>query len=172
MEDINLLQIDNTQYPEDVIWAIRYGYQYRLEAEKYADDGILSNNCLGDAPSALLWLGNLVIGGIAYDVIKKYAKSLWDKLMSMKVSVPDDVNKVLLEEDELRKFVVFVKEFNDKELTTTLKQTRYIREEIIADYIGNFASDIWEKEGRLPSREEWVQVYRNANNFADKLLDI
>ncbi len=172
MNDIDIRQINNTQYPEDVIRAVRYGYQYRLEAEKYADDSILMNNHLEDASGALLWLGELVIGGIAYDAIKGYAKSLWDKLMSMKVSIPDDVNKVLLEEDELRKFVVFVKEFNDKELTTTSKQTKYIREEIMADHVGRAVDDIWKKEQRLPTQEEWVQVYRDAKSFADKLLDV
>jgi hypothetical protein len=171
MCDIDLQQINNTQYPEDVIRAVRYGYQYRLEAEKYADDGILMNDHLEDASGALLWLGKLVIDGIAFEAIKRYAKSLWDKLMSMKVSIPDDVNKVLLEEDELRKFVVFVKEFDDKELTTTSKQTKYIREEIMADYVGKAAGDMWKKEHRLPTHEEWVQVYRDANSFADKLLD-
>lgn len=171
MNEIDIQQINNNQYPEDVIRAVRYGYQYRLEAEKYADDGILMNNHLEDASGALLWLGRLVIDGIAFDAIKRYAKSLWDKLMSMKVSIPDDVNKVLLEEDELRKFVVFVKEFQDKELTTTSKQKEYIREEIVADYVGEVAGDIWEKEQRLPTQEEWVKAYRDANSFADKLLD-
>lgn len=170
MEDIDISQIQNTQYSRDIVWAVRYGYQYRLEAELYAEEDTRLSFCLHNASTVLLWLGKQVIGGATYEVIKKYAKSLWNKLMSMKISIPEDVNMVLIDEDELRKFVVFVKEFDDKALTTTKKQTEYIREEIIADYVGETSAEIWTKEKRLPTHEEWVKVYRDANRFADELL--
>ena len=147
-------------------WAVRYGYLYRKKAEK--NDNF--HYSLAGASKVLLWLGELVVGGIAYDVIKKYVKALWDKLMTMKVEIPEDVEAVLIEEDELKKFVKFVNEFSSKELSATDKQLKYIREEIIADYAGETAGEIWSEKKRLPTHEEWVAIYRDANNFADDLL--
>lgn len=121
-------------------------------------------------PSVFLWLGELILGGIAYDVIKKYAKALWEKLLTMKVEIPDEVKRVLIEEDELKKFVKFVNEFSSKELSATDKQVKYIREEIIADYVGEIAGHIWSEKQRFPTHEEWVTIFRDANRFADDLL--
>ena len=119
----------------------------------------------------LLWLGEQTLGGITYDLIKKYAKALWEKLMTMKVEIPDDVKLVLIEEDELKKYVKYVNEFSSKELSATDQQVKYIREEIIADYVGETTGDIWSKKKRLPTHEEWVTIYRDANKFADDLLE-
>lgn len=171
MEEIDITQINNTHYPKDVVCAVRYGYQYRLEAEEYAERDVTIHSCLADASAILLWLGKQVLSGATYDVIKQYAKRLWDKLMSMKIVIPEDVDKVLLNEDELRKFVVYVTEFQGKSLTTTEKQTQYIREEIVADYVGECAGEIWAKEKRAPNHDEWVRINREANKFADELLE-
>lgn len=52
-------------YSEEVKNAVRYGYQYRKEAEKHeAHKSVYSNACLSEAPNILLWLGKLVIDGI------------------------------------------------------------------------------------------------------------
>lgn len=170
MTEIDLAQIETTHYSKDVHFAVRYGYQYRLEAEEYAEEDILFNNCLGDASSFLLWIGNLVISGIAYDIIKKYAKALWEKLMSMKIVIPEDVNKVLIEEDELRKFVTYVDEFNNKAPGITKKQRQYIREEIMADYMGEACGEIWSRENRLPTHEERIRIHQEASRLADEVL--
>lgn len=170
MNEIDITQINSTQYSKEVQWAVRYGYQYRLEADKYAEKGIQFHNDLLGASNILLWLGKQVLSGLTYDIIKQYAKSLGNKLMSMKIVIPKDVDKVLLDDDELKKFVVYVNEFSKKNLQTTVKQTQYIREEIIADYIGESAAEIWKKEKRMPNQEEWVRIYREANKFADEIM--
>lgn len=166
VEDVNLEEIESTQFSNEVCCCVRYGYLHRKEAEK--NDNL--HYCLADASKVLLWLGELVMGGIAYDVIKKYAKALWEKLMTMKVEIPDDVKMVLIEEDELKKFVKYVNEFSSKESSATDKQVKYMREEIIADYVGETAGEIWSEKRRLPTHEEWVTIYRDANEFADDLL--
>lgn len=166
VESINLEEIERILFPNEVCWCVRYGYLYRMEAEK--SDNF--HHCIADASNVLLWLGELVVGGIAYDVIKKYAKSLWEKLMTMKVEIPDDVKTVLIEEDELKRFVKYVNEFSSKESSITDKQVKYIREEIIADYVGETTAEIWSEKKRLPTHEEWVTIYLDANKFADDLL--
>ena len=165
-----LEEIENTQYTDKVKYAVRYGYQYRRVAEEHAEKNVKLHNSLAEATTVLYWLANLVITGVGYDLIKKYAKALWEKLMSMKTKIPEDVNTLLIDDDELKKFVVYVKEFSTKNLTATETQVKYIREEIIADYVGATAGDIWEVKNRLPTHEEWVTIYRDANIFADDLL--
>lgn len=161
---------EGIEYSEEVKNAVRYGYQYRLEAEKNTNENIRANYCLPEATDILLWMANMVICGITYDVIKKLSLSIWQKLMRMKVEIPNNVNKVLIEDDELRKFVKYVSEFNDKKLSTTEKETSYIRGEICADYVGKKASEIYKKYQRIPTVEEHLTINRDANTYADKLL--
>ena len=91
-------------------------------------------------------------------------------MMQMKVEIPEDVNKVLLDEDELRRFVKYVDEFDKKELSTTDKERNYIREEIIADYMGKEADAIQELYHRMPTQDEYRIIIRGAYEHADKLL--
>lgn len=164
-------EIENIQYSSEVKYAVRYGWQYRQEAEEQAERDTKLHYSLPEASTVLYWLANLVITGVAYDLIKKYAKALWEKLMSRKTEIPESVNTLLIDEDELKRFVVYVKEFSSKEMTVTDEQTKYIREEIIADYIGEAAGEIWSAKKRLPTHEEWLRIYQGANVFADELLD-
>lgn len=164
-------EIENIQYSSEVKYAVRYGWQYRREAEEQAGRDTKLHYSLPEASTVLYWLANLVITGVAYDLIKKYAKALWKKLMSRKTEIPESVNTLLIDEDELKRFVVYVKEFSSKEMTATDEQTKYIREEIIADYIGETAGEIWSAKKRLPTHEEWLRIYKDANVFADELLD-
>lgn len=164
-------QILEAKYSEDVLNAVRYGYQYRLEAEKYAEDVCQLNYCLGDPSAILLWLADLVFKGVVFDLIKEVAHRLWDKMMQMKVEIPEDVNKVLLDEDELRRFVKCIDEFDRKELSTTDKEKDYIREEIISDYLGKEAGAIQELYHRMPTQDEYRIIIRGAHKYADKLLE-
>ena len=162
MEELTLEQIFEAEYSEELVNAVRYGYQYRLEAEKYAEIDFRLNHCLGDPSAVLLWLANLIKTGVVYDLINKAVRHLWDKMMQMKVEIPEDVNKVLLDEDELRRFVKYVDEFDRKALSTTNKETEYIREEIIADYYGIVAGELWNREKLLPTHQEWAEFSRTA----------
>ena len=165
-----LEEIEHAQYTDEVKCAVRYGYQYRKEAVEHAEENAKLHHSLPEATVVLYWLANLVITGVIYDLIKKYAKALWEKLMSMKTRIPEEVNTLLIDEDELKKFVIYVKEFSSKDMSATDEQIKYIREEIIADYVGEAVEEIWSTKKRLPTHEEWVSIYRDANRFADKLL--
>jgi predicted ATPase len=163
-------QILNTQYPEAIENAVRYGYQYRLEAEKNANKrGVYY--CLAEASAILKWLAELVVAGIAYDCIKTQAKQFWSYLMRMKIKIPEDVNKVLIDEDELRRFVQYVDEFHDNKISATEKEISYIREEIVADYTGKRAGEIYKEHRRMPSTEELISITREAKEYADGLLN-
>lgn len=171
MEELILEQIFETKYSEGVINAVRYGYQYRIEAEKYADKDCQLNHCLVEPSAVLLWLASLVKTGVVYDLIKIKARHLWDKMMQMKVEIPEDVNRALLDEDELGRFVKYVDEFDRKELSTTDKETIYIRNEIIADYVGAESGAIFDLYHRMPTSDEFRIIIHNANERADKMLN-
>lgn len=165
LEGIDLQQIENELYPALVKDAVRYGYQYRIEAEKNNDDGKQFHCFLAEASSFIMWLGNMVIAGIAYDVIKKKAIQLWNHLMNMKVVIPDDVNKILLDEDELKRFVTYVDEFHRGQLNASKNEIEYIKEEIAADYFAKNAG----KNG-IHSEEDLLMVFREAMQYADDQL--
>lgn len=170
MDGFELEQIENTHYSENVKYAVRYGYHYRLEAEEQTENDIFFHCKLYEASPFLYWLANMVICGIAYDVIKKMAFLLLQKLRQKKVNTSKELKKILVNEEELKRFVRYVDEFNSKNLGTTEKETSYIREEIIADYVGAKAGEIYEKYKRYPNRMEMKSITRDANSLADKLL--
>jgi len=164
MEELDLELIDKRQYSGFVKDAVRYGYQYRCEAERnMVNEAEQFHYCLAEASSFLLWLGELVIAGIAYDMIKKYAIQLWDRLMQMRVVIPKDVNELLIEEDELKRFVTFVDEFNRGQLNISAKEIEYIKEEIMADYLSK-------RGGHISTFEEWMVAVREAMDYANSLL--
>lgn len=55
-------------------------------------------------------------------------------------------------------------------MSVTEKQFLYIKEEIIADYMGNVAGEIYEQEKRMPSIEEIKEMSREAFLYAEKVL--
>ena len=55
-------------------------------------------------------------------------------------------------------------------LSLTKEQFRYIREEIVADYVGEETSKIYERVHRMPTVEELMIINREANKYADQLM--
>lgn len=159
---------EGQKYSDKVRNAVRYGYQYRKEAEKYEDGSC--HGCLREASEVLLWLGNLIIGGLAWDCIKVAANKLYDAFKQRGKICDEESEAVLNEEDNLRAFYEMVVEFNEHRLTVSGKQLKYMREEIFADYIGNEIGKIWDREKRLPTIEEYKRIQSGAVLYADELL--
>lgn len=68
---------EGLQYSEEVRNAVRYGYLYRKVAERRVD----VHHCLHDSSDFLLWMANLVIGGISWDILKSSVIKLYKKLV-------------------------------------------------------------------------------------------
>ena len=66
------------QYSEHVRNAVRYGYQYRKEVEK--DKEISVDYSLGDASEVLLYIAQIIIGGITWDLIKTGCREMYKRL--------------------------------------------------------------------------------------------
>ena len=166
--DIISAYIEGQKYSDKVRNAVRYGYQYRKYAEQYEDGS--SHACLGEAPDVLLWLANLIITGVAWDVIKAAVKVLYSAFMQKGKKCDEETVTILKEEENLKVFYGMVVEFNEHRLTVSEVQLKYIREEIIADYFGNEVSKILGREKRLPTSEEYKRIQRGAVLYADELL--
>jgi len=160
--------IEGQKYSDKVRNAVRYGYLYRKEAEKYEDGSI--HACLSEVPDVLLWLAKLIVTGAVWDVIKAVVKKLYSAFMQQGKRFDEETEAILKEEANLKVFYEMVVEFYEHRLSVSEEQLKYIREEIIADYSGNEAGKIFEKEKREPTIEEYKRIYREAVLHAAELL--
>lgn len=165
---------EGLQYSDEVINAVRYGYEYRKESEKYADpqDGWHVQHCLPDPSSILLWLASKVFDGLVFEVFKEICKKLYQKLIKSETPLSKLVCSILTDEHEMEQFYVYVKEFNDGCIDVTEKQFKYIRDEIRADYCGKESQKIYDQFKRFPTTEEYMRINRDADVYADSLMKL
>lgn len=157
-------------YSDDVQNAVRYGYQYRKEAEEHESGS--AHACLSNAPEILLWLGQKVVEGLAWDLFKELAKKIYRHFSLSDRPLLKGWDSLLTEERELQKFYSYVKEFNEQRMSVTEQQFKYIREEIIADYYGKECGKIYKEKKRIPTIEEYMRINREAISYADKIMEV
>jgi phosphomevalonate kinase len=165
MNDIIYEYKDSIPYSDEVLYAVRYGYQYRKEAEEAEKICY----CLPEASSVLLWLGGVILGGATWDIIKAVATKTYNKLFQKGENLDEETAKVLRNEEELLVFYEYVVEFHERRMTVTEDQLKYIKEEIFADFSAQKESEIYEKKERLATIEERKIIYREAISFVDSL---
>ena len=153
-------------YSEDVRNAVRYGYQYRKEAEVNYPS---FHFCLHDASDVLLWLGNAILGGIVFDKLKDLAKKALEWLKGKETKIDEETETVLENEGEMKVFYEYVREFSEHRMSITEEQRQYIKEEIMADFGAAKESEIYTKEGRMATIEERKVIYREAISYSEKL---
>ena len=153
-------------YSEEVKNAVRYGYQYRKEAEK---NHASFRFCLHDASDVLLWLGKTILNGIVFDKIKYIAKKALERLRGKGKKLDKETEGVLENEVELKIFFEYVQEFSEHRMSITEEQRQYIKEEIIADFSAAKESELYMKEGRMATIEERRVIYREAISYSEKL---
>lgn len=161
---------EGLEYPKETLYAVRYGYFYRKEAEKYEDGCI--HHCLGEVPDLLKWIANVIIGGLAYDGIKIVVKGLYKSIIKSGRDIDKASEEILMDESKLEEFYNYILEFHKHCMTATENQIDYIREEIIADYVGEKAGAIYFKEKRNPTLDELKEINKDACKLAKKLIDI
>ena len=153
-------------YSEDVKNAVRYGYQYRKEAEI---NDMSFHFCLHDASDVLLWLGNAILSGIVFDKVKYLAKKALAWVKGKGKKLDEETDNVLENEAELKVFYEYVREFSEHRMSITEEQRQYINKEIIADFGAVKESEIYKKEGRMATLEERKVIYREAISYSEKL---
>lgn len=157
---------EGLQYSEEVRNAVRYGYLYRKEAEDRED----VHCCLLEPSDVLLWVANLVIGGISWDLLKLYVPKMYDKLTKVGKKIEKESRDVLTDEAQLKEFCIYIKEFHEHRMSVSEKQLLYIKEEIIADCMGDEAGKIFKQEKRMLTIEEIKEMSREAFLYAEKVL--
>ena len=111
---------EGSQYSDEVRNAVRYGYQYRIEAEK--PESRFVHHCLLETSQVLLWLGQKIIDGLVFDAFKAIAKKLFEYLIQKGAPLEKDANNLLTDERELQMFYKYVKEFNEHTMSVTENQ--------------------------------------------------
>ena len=157
-------------YSDEVRNAVRYGYEYRKVAEDPKERSV--HYSLGDSPDILLWMANMIIGGVAWDAFKLAIKGIYHQVNNKSISIDGSIKTIFNEEKQLKEFYDDIKEFNEQRMSLTKEQFKYIREEIVADYFGKEGSKIFEVEHRMPTVEELIRINREANKYADQLMKL
>lgn len=163
--------IEGLSYPDEVKDAVRYGYQYRVESvQRSQKEDSHFNRRIGATPEIILWFASLVFDGVAWDVLKLIAETILKGFKDSKKQMPREAMKLLSNETDFRTFYEYVVEYKEHRMTVSDKETKYIVEEIVADYSGKEAAKIMSKEGRFPTDEENRRIVREAYKAAGAIL--
>ena len=144
--------------------AVRYGYSYRKIAQLHChNSNYRLNYCLPEVNEFLLWLGSVVLSGLAWDGIKSAAKKMYN-LSREQIHKSNDKETLLVftEETELSKFYSYVKEFQDGLSNIDDAEYKYIEEEMMADFCSEMETEIVMREKRPITIEEHKQIYKVA----------
>ena len=144
--------------------AVRYGYSYRKIAQLHChNSNYRLNYCLPEVNEFLLWLGSVVLSGLAWDGIKSAAKKMYN-LSREQIHKSNDKETLLVftEETELSKFYSYVKEFQDGLSNIDDAEYKYIEEEMMADFCSEMEAEIMMREKRLVTIEEHKQINKVA----------
>lgn len=170
--NFSLDYIESEPYSSAAYDAVRYGYQYRKEAERYADsvDGKL-HHCLPEPSAVLVYLAKNIIGGVVYDLFKIFARKLWTKIKNHKsIKENKEVCDLFSSEESLEQFYLHITEFHNKEMNITSIQEKYIKEEVIADYCGEKTSIIFQQTNRFPTTQENIVIHQEAYQRAESII--
>lgn len=150
--------------------AIRYGYFYRKIAEEATkNENIRYHFCITNPSDFIEWIASLVISGVSFDLIKLFVKNIYSFVKS-KFNNPDKKQEKIIEilenEEELRLFVRYTREFHAGLKGVDSKIVKYIQEEINADFSGKVAGRIWEEEHRIPNAQDFLKIMKEED-FSD-----
>ena len=157
------------QYSDEVVNAVRYGYLYRKQVE-CKDSSLQLHYFLPFDSEIVLWLGKLIIDGVAWDLLKTVAKQLYSKLIKSNTHIDNASKSLLTDETELQQFYKCLKEYQDYRMSVTDEQFEHIREEICADYFAKESTKIFQDEHRLPDYQEILDIHKRATQYADTIL--
>lgn len=170
--NFSLDYIESEPYSSAAYDAVRYGYQYRKEAERYANSvGGKLHHCLPEPSAVLVFLAKAIIGGIAYDLFKAFAKKIWIEIKNHK-SIKEDkeVCDLFSSEESLEQFYLHITEFHNKEMNITSLQEKYIKEEVIADYYGEKTDIIFQQTNRFPTTQDNIVISQEAYQRAESII--
>lgn len=140
---------------------IRYGYYYRKEAEK----NLNIHYDLLSPTNYLEWIAAAVLAGVSYDLVKYLAIRIYnyikDNLTSNEKQYSHIID-ILNNETKFQEFVKYLQEYKDGLATLQEDKKKYIEEEILADFMGNKAAGLYQKEKRVPNAQDILSFLKEG----------
>lgn len=140
--------------------AVRYGYEYRKLAN--VDKSNSASNlhfCIPQPDEILIQLAQIVLSGVAWDLIKVIAQKLYKKIKQRR-KISNNAQQVFEENQSLSEFCTYIKDFQNGLINLDNFEYEYIEEEMSADFMAELSSDLYKRENRMPTIEE-IRVFYN-----------
>lgn len=140
---------------------IRYGYYYRKKSEKSLN---IHYNLLSPT-NYLEWIATAVLAGVSYDLLKYLAMRIYSHI---KVNLTSNDKRyshiidILNDETKFQEFVKYLQEYKDGLATLEEDKKKYIEEEIEADFMGNKADELYQKEKRIPNAQDLISFLKEG----------
>lgn len=140
---------------------IKYGYYYRKEAEK----NLNIHYDLLSPTNYLEWIAAAVLAGVSYDLVKYFAIRIYNYIKDNLTSNEKQYSRIidiLNDETKFQEFVKYLQEYKDGLATLEEDKKKYIEEEILADFMGNKAAELYQKEKRVPNAQDILSFLKEG----------
>lgn len=140
---------------------IRYGYYYRKEAEK----NLNIHYDLLSPTNYLEWIAAAVLAGVSYDLLKYLAMRIYNYIKDNLTSNEKQYSRtydILNDETKFQEFIKYLQEYKDGLATLEKDKKEYIEEEILADFMGNKAHELYQKEKRVPNDQDLMSFLKEG----------
>lgn len=140
---------------------IRYGYYYRKEAEK----NLNIHYDLLSPTNYLEWIAAAVLANVSYDLVKYLAIRIYNYIKDNLTSNEKQYSRIidiLNDETKFQEFIKYLQEYKDGLATLEEDKKKYIEEEILADFMGNKAAELYQKEKRIPNAQDILSFLKEG----------
>lgn len=140
---------------------IRYGYYYRKESENSLD----IHYDLLSPTNYLEWIAAAVLAGISYDLVKYLAIRIYNYIkdnLTSNEKLDSRIIDILNDETRFQEFIKYLQEYKDGLATLEEDKKKYIKEEILADFMGNKAAELYQKEKRVPNAQDILSFLKEG----------
>ena len=140
---------------------IRYGYYYRKEAE----NNLNIHYDLLSPTNYLEWIAAAVLANVSYDLVKYLAIRIYNYIKDNLTSNEKQYSRIidiLNDETKFQEFIKYLQEYKDGLATLEDDKKKYIEEEILADFMGNKAAELYQKEKRVPNAQDILSFLKEG----------
>lgn len=140
---------------------IRYGYYYRKEAE----NNLNIHYDLLSPTNYLEWIAAAVLANVSYDLVKYLAIRIYNYIKDNLTSNEKQYSRIidiLNDETKFQEFIKYLQEYKDGLATLEEDKKKYIEEEILADFMGNKAAELYQKEKRVPNAQDILSFLKEG----------
>lgn len=141
--------------------AIRYGYYYRKELE----NSLNIHYSLLSPTNYLEWIETVILSGASYDILKFFAIRIYNHIKANHKSNEKKYSRIvdiLNDETKFQEFIKYLQEYKDGLPTLDEDKKKYIEEEMMADFMGNKAAELYQREKRVPNAQDFLSFLKEG----------